>query len=279
MSVTAHVSDQLSAAYDGDLDAEGRSAFDAHIAACGACAGAWAEFGRAVDAVRALPMARMPHPVRLPAGPPLPDAAAEGAVHAWLRRTLGRPAVSVAAVAAVALGIGLGVSRPASQTALAPAPQTAKGEADRGAAAGPPVGATPMASAAAGDAAAPAAVAAACPVTPLPAGASMPGNGGNTVSYTSQGTTLVLSVGRRSYHPGDTVPVIARASTASGLLQGCVSVAGLAPPQPGPEIAGGPTQQVTIPVSTPPGRSFQIVAVVRPPGQSPLEISLVISVD
>ena len=71
--MSGHVDSLLSAAYDGELRPDARAAFDRHLAECTACAAAFAELTTAVDALREQPTARMPHPVRLPEGSPLPE--------------------------------------------------------------------------------------------------------------------------------------------------------------------------------------------------------------
>ena len=71
--VSGHVASLFSAAYDGELSADARAAFDRHLGECSACAAAFAELTTAVDALREQPTARMPHPVRLPEGSPIPE--------------------------------------------------------------------------------------------------------------------------------------------------------------------------------------------------------------
>jgi anti-sigma factor RsiW len=70
--VNRHVESLFSAAYDGELSPDARAAFDRHLGECSACAAGFAEMTTAVDALREQPPARMPHPVRLPEGSPVP---------------------------------------------------------------------------------------------------------------------------------------------------------------------------------------------------------------
>jgi len=68
-----HVTDLHSAAYDGALTSDERRRYDTHLAGCPDCRTAAAELRQAVDALRALPAAQMPHRVVLPATPPQPE--------------------------------------------------------------------------------------------------------------------------------------------------------------------------------------------------------------
>jgi len=68
-----HVEDLFSTAYDGLLDERAQARFDAHLAGCERCAAGLRDFRVAVDAVRALPAARMPVRVVLPATPPVAE--------------------------------------------------------------------------------------------------------------------------------------------------------------------------------------------------------------
>jgi len=65
-----HLDALFSEAYDGALSNADRRRFDDHLASCSRCAGEFAAFGGAVDALRGLPQARMPVPVRLPSSAP-----------------------------------------------------------------------------------------------------------------------------------------------------------------------------------------------------------------
>jgi len=71
--VSDHVEGLFSAAYDGELSGDARAAFDRHLAECSACAAAFAQLSTAADALRELGPARMPRPVRLPEGAPIPQ--------------------------------------------------------------------------------------------------------------------------------------------------------------------------------------------------------------
>jgi Putative zinc-finger len=94
---TRHVTDLLSAAYDGALSAAEQRHYDEHLATCADCATGAEHFRQAIDAVHALPRARMPQRVVLPATPPQPERPERRriTVPAWLRR-LPRPALSPA---------------------------------------------------------------------------------------------------------------------------------------------------------------------------------------
>lgn len=100
----------FSEAYDGRLDDGERRRFDDHLAACADCASAFATFAAAVDALRALPAASMPQPVRLPQTPPLPARA--GLISglrerlAWRPQALALTLGGLAAAAGVVLAVG-----------------------------------------------------------------------------------------------------------------------------------------------------------------------------
>jgi hypothetical protein len=109
--VSGHVESLFSAAFDGELSPDARAAFDRHLGECSACAAAFAELITAVDALREQPTARMPHPVRLPEGSPVPERRWFG-VPARLsqgRRLLtGLTAAGLVAAAAVAAVVVVG---------------------------------------------------------------------------------------------------------------------------------------------------------------------------
>jgi len=68
-----HLDDLFSAAFEGELTDQERHLFDTHIAQCADCRSAFERFQLSVDAVRALPAARMPIPVHLPSTPPVAE--------------------------------------------------------------------------------------------------------------------------------------------------------------------------------------------------------------
>ena len=97
-----HVDALLGVAYDGRLDDGQRRRFDAHLASCGRCARAFADHCAAGDALRSLPMARMPVPVRLPSRAPV-------AAHRSLAERLGlRSGVTLSLVGAAAAAVVVG---------------------------------------------------------------------------------------------------------------------------------------------------------------------------
>ncbi len=87
--------------FDGELDADGRRAVDEHIAACPACAEAYAAYGRVITGLRAMPQADLPTGFR---------AAWSGAVRLeYVRRKRVRAGMRMASAAA-ALFIVVGAS-------------------------------------------------------------------------------------------------------------------------------------------------------------------------
>ena len=103
----AHVEKLFSEAYDETLAPAAQQRFDSHLESCAACASAWREFTASVDALRALPAARMPVRVQLPAGSP--SAAGRdllARLSAGFRRWQ-RPFTAVAVTAAAAVAVAV----------------------------------------------------------------------------------------------------------------------------------------------------------------------------
>lgn len=91
---TRHVTDLLSAAYDGALSPAEQRRYDEHLATCADCAAGAEQFRQAIDAVHALPRARMAQRVVLPATPPQPERHRRE-TPAWLQR-IPRPTLTPA---------------------------------------------------------------------------------------------------------------------------------------------------------------------------------------
>jgi len=102
---TRHVTDLLSAAYDGALSPAEQRRYDEHLATCADCAGSAEQFRQAIDAVHALPRARMPQRVVLPATPPQPERRRRTAP-AWLQR-IPRPTLTPAWGAGTLAAVGI----------------------------------------------------------------------------------------------------------------------------------------------------------------------------
>jgi putative zinc finger protein len=68
-----HVEQFFSAAYDDELSEQQAEQFHEHIRGCAACAAAYDTFRASVDAVRAMPQARMPVAVHLPSTAPVAE--------------------------------------------------------------------------------------------------------------------------------------------------------------------------------------------------------------
>lgn len=139
-----HVEELFSAAYDDALSPAERRRYDEHLAGCAPCAAAADEFRQAVEAVRALPAARMPVRVVLPATPPV-AAPVEGRWRRVLRPPQLSPAWSagvlalagVVAVVLLARGVGLHGTGGTSSSAIAHAPALQFGVAGGAGAHGP----------------------------------------------------------------------------------------------------------------------------------------------
>jgi hypothetical protein len=68
-----HVEQFFSAAYDDELSEQQAEQFHEHIRSCASCAATYDTFRASVDAVRALPQARMPVAVHLPSTAPVAE--------------------------------------------------------------------------------------------------------------------------------------------------------------------------------------------------------------
>lgn len=203
-----HVEELHSRAYDDALSEAERARYEDHLARCEACAATAEELRVAIDAVRAMPAARMPVRVVLPATPPVAER------RAWLSPLrLPRPgpvwgagamaAVGIAAVVvAVHLHGGGGASVTGSSTALS---QLAPLAPDAKSAAGP------------------AGSSASCAVpilsTTAQAGSSGPAGFSNRVKVTipqRPGQELVLATTSSHYTAGSEVLVFAALTTSTG---------------------------------------------------------------
>jgi Putative zinc-finger len=99
-----HIDDLFSLALDGGLSDAQRQRFDAHMRECAQCRSGYEEVQAAVDAVRALPAARMPRVVHLPSTPPVAEQRTRPTLGwpAFLRYRAGMASgVAVAAAAAI----------------------------------------------------------------------------------------------------------------------------------------------------------------------------------
>jgi anti-sigma factor RsiW len=289
--VSGHVESLFSAAYDGELSPDARAAFDRHLGECSACAAAFAELTTAVDALREQPSARMPHPVRLPEGSPVPEGRWFG-VPGWLpqgRRLLtGLTAAGLVAAAAVATVVVVGhlnsgavvpsssSAGMSSGVALAPAHVPAfevapSGNAATGvcAAAGCPT-LTPST---------------ACPSqlqgTDAASASQIPDGFNNRVSQNDGFTEVILATPSLDYTPGETVDVYARLVDVStdAVYLPCTflvgpTVGGSATVAAAPAtttyatpigtltVDGQPVLEVVIPSTEAAGQNCQIVAEV-----------------
>ncbi|MGI8846832.1 MAG: zf-HC2 domain-containing protein [Candidatus Dormibacteria bacterium] len=294
----SHVQQQFSEAFDGDLKDKDRVAFDAHLAACAACADRWREFRTVLDAVHSLPVARMPRPVVLPAAPPL--APGREGLLGRLRARAGGPTIAIAAMlaAVMVLAVGIGVNRlrqPAVGTPVAA--RGDGGSAKAGAAPaitspgqvrapdGPAVGSP----GALGTAGCGQSLAAVGPPPAPPAGFS------NAASRSDSGRSLILAVTARRYAPGEAILIYARAADASSLSLPCVTLtqgAAHQVPQSAAQngvkqlalptstiIDGAPALTVGVPSTAAPGSTYQLTAALpAPDGHVPLTVSLTITV-
>jgi hypothetical protein len=122
-----HVTSLLSAAYDGALTPAERRRYDEHVAACPECAAEAERFRQAIDAIHALPVARMPQRVVLPSTPPQPERRRwSPPLPAWMPRPQLTPAWSAGTMIAaglvaviVVVHANLGGAQPSATGAIA----------------------------------------------------------------------------------------------------------------------------------------------------------------
>ena len=215
-----HLERLFSEAYDRQLDDAERRRFEEHLAGCEQCRQGYAWYRSTVDSVRALPPARMPVPVVLPASAPVMEAGSAGRWRALVAAAMRpRPLAAAGALAAggiAAVVIAVHVSHGGtSGTSL-----TARGGPAQGFSGPAPEHAS----------------VAACQIRPFavpaPAGqaaTAAPDSFPNKVVVRSagDGQTLVLATEEHSYHPGETILVYARlvgSGNAATSLVPCVSL-------------------------------------------------------
>jgi len=255
MSGTPHVDPLFSAAYDGTLAGAERARFDAHLAACPACASAFSEMATAVDAVRELGPARMPRTVVLPAGLPQRGRSERRALgwghgggwsglpgrHPWATALVG--VVAAAAVVAAVLVPGRLAAPGASGSAIGVVPNASAPQASGRSQAAPCSScAIPTSSAA-------------CSATPLGAGANpaaeFPPGFSNQVRQDDGITTVMIATPTSGYAPGQTVDIYARVvdDQSQSVDLPC---ADLSSPSPAPGQAAVPGQSLGVPIQATP---------------------------
>jgi hypothetical protein len=294
--VSDHVDGLLSAAYDGVLSVDERAGFDRHLAECPACAAAFTALTTAVDALRELEPARMPRPVRLPEGSPIPERRFAGLpvrLPRGGRFVTGLTAAGVVAAAGVAAAVvitghflpGGTVSSGRSYSAMSggSAMQGAVASGPASAAAGP---ANPAACAVSGcSTLAPST--SACLPEPLAisadSAADVPAGFSNRDINDDGITKVVIASQASSFAPGETVDIYARLidDGTGAVYLPCTVLEG--PQEVSPNSAltvpggktrasatpvgritvdGQPVLQVVVPLSATSGETFQIVVEV-----------------
>ena len=308
--MSRHVERLFSAAYDGELSPQARAGFDRHLAECPACAAAFAELTTAVDVLREQGPARMPRPVRLPEGSPAAQRGLSGllARPRWGHGLTGGLAAAgmVAAVAGVTAVVVVGHLNPGLETRSPTAGYSAPLEAgvSHGSAAQPVAGVNGGAGACPG-AGCPSPTVATVPVgtcaatalgTSAASAAEIPTGFNNRDSNDDGTTRVVIATQASSFTPGETVDVYARVidDDTGAVYLPCTSLeaavsgssnalalpfeAILATPAPGIAVGGEPVLQVTLPVSTATGQTYQIVVEVPVSAGEARQVSLSINV-
>jgi hypothetical protein len=219
---TRHVTELLSAAYDGELTVVEQRRYEEHLAACADCTAAAEQFRQAIDAVHAMPAAPMPQRVVLPSTPPqvergrglvapLLDVLRRARPALRLTPAWGAGVMAAAGIVAVVLVVhGNGGGSPSSTSLARPQLQQGIADNNQGAAVGGKraaigVGTCPL----------PQAVVTA---QPGPAAANPPGFANRVVVSNPQrpGEELVLATTSGHYAAGSQVLVYAALTTSSG---------------------------------------------------------------
>ena len=309
--MSRHVERLFSAAYDGELSPQARAGFDRHLAECPDCAAAFAELTTAVDVLRergrpgcrapsASPRARRPRSAgSRDCWPGLVGDTASREV--WPLRGWSPP--SRASRPWSSSGISTQGLETRSPTAGYSAPLEA-GVSARDPAAQPAAGVNGGAGACPG-AGCPSPTAATVPVATCPAtalgtsaasAAEIPTGFNNRDSNDDGTTRVVIATQASSFTPGETVDVYARVidDDTGAVYLPCTSLeaavsgssnalalpfeAILATPAPGIAVGGEPVLQVTLPVSTATGQTYQIVVEVPVSAGEARQVSLSINV-
>ena len=285
-----HPEDLFSMAYEDDLSTRQQQQFDKHLAGCTECVAKYQAFRGTVNLLRADPVAKMPRPVRLPAGPPIAEKSVSGLARLrGFRLRVGAGLATAAAAAAALLLVTLGGHSPLTATG----PNFASHDGGQGAA---PAIASPIESPLPVAAAPYGAVPASCGATHLGIGTTtLPDGFDNgvavtdpsrptqelhlaTVGNTASANSVVLVYARLSApavvaaSPGTSgtqrsdlyVPCVGLTTSGSAALSVPGNQAGydLATFSPTLTASGIPLQKVTIPANLPVGTVVTIIAVV-----------------
>ena len=285
--MSGHPEALFSAAYDGRLGSDQRAGFDRHLAGCPLCAVRFAELSTVVDVLHELEPARMPRPVRLPAGSPAPQRAFAGLplVSGWWKRAVA--GVAAAAVLAGAAGVAVIVAGHLRSASVV------GGSASYGSGSGPlspgprqPGAATGTCSGGCMSALAPTEGCTAQPLAIAAASAEqVPAGFGNRAIQDDGTTRVVVATQASTFAAGQTVDIYARLidDQTGAVALPCTYLAELTgghePAAPGapqlPSLAipaariavdGQPIVQATVPGSAAPGQTLQVVVEV--PGGS-----------
>lgn len=231
-----HQTERFSEALDRMLSSSQQRAFDEHLAKCETCSSEFEQYSGAIAKVRALPLAKMPAPVRIP--PDLsPRTSRLDSILGYFKRGRGAAtAVGLLAAAGLLLVASRQTSTTPQATALKPAVLTpalspiSGGQAQAGAANAVPKPNT----------------SGSCAATLLPANtATLPANYGDVVTVSGNSgtaTRITVAVPSATVHAGDTIAVYAHATVA---LQS-VGAPGSSPSAP---ISIGPCVQILVPGS------------------------------
>jgi len=261
-----HQTERFSEALDRMLSSSQQRGFDEHLAKCEKCSSEFEQYSGAIAKVRALPLAKMPTPVRIPADLSPRTSRLAGIVGYFKRGRGAATAVALVAAAGLLLVASRQMSTTPQATALKPAALTpalspiSGGQAPAGAAIAVPKPNT----------------SGSCATTSLPANtAAVPATYSDVVTVSGNGgssTRITVAAPSATTHAGDTIPVYARATVA---LQS-VGSPGSSPSAP---IAIGPCIQtstsataravnnssladVTVPGTAHPGDKITVFATV-----------------
>lgn len=262
---TDHQTERFSEAFDRMLTSSRQRDFDRHLATCEQCSTEFEQYRTTIAKVRDLPLAKMPTPVRVPAGL-APQRSRFGGILGYFRRGRGA-ATAVGLVAAAGLLVlashqTSSTNSPATSAALKPGVLA-------------PAALSPLSGGQA-QGAAKAYPAFSCVATRLSAaGASPPATYADVVTVSGNGnnaTKITVAVPNGTVHAGDTVPVYARATVSLEIVGAhgttpapptsigpCIQASTQATPQP---VNSSSLSEVNIPGTARSGDKVTIVATV-----------------
>ncbi|TMB89389.1 MAG: hypothetical protein E6J45_10225 [Chloroflexi bacterium] len=298
-----HVEQLFSAAYDEMLSEREAERFRQHIRDCGQCAAGYEAFRASVDAVRALPQARMPQKVHLPSTSPVAEVQP-----LWRRPPFNRPQLRFGGATAVAFAGAVAIFAVAL---LHPSTTNTRNGSPGALSANGATGGTRTSACHPQAAALAAAPPAGYEYRNAQADVQRPGQQlvvATTTSQVSAGSDVIVFAQLTVTVPEAAAPGATRASPIGTAVIPCLSVTGPGGASYGPAATGpyadqapavehglsglapqattvpglAPLLEFTVPPGTPPGTVIEVVASIPAgypsPGDPPLTVRLPITV-